>query len=185
MLTHHSPMPPKSPPRSSITNRRHVPLGLVPAKPANDEPYGPAGAGSNMTSASLAFGLGLYVPDGMSAPIVGGCTPPAAASSNVSVALARSEVPPTSDMSMTVTPVGPTSYMWMSAAKVCDMRTFAVTVKSPDPMPDTSTADGYCSAGPTLVGLAGTLKGDELQKLFVCVGSDTLRSGRTSRTVGA
>src|SRR5688500_1374664 len=120
-----------------------------------------------MTSVSVASALGVYVPDGMSAPIVGGCTRPAAASSNVSVALTMSEVPPTSDMSMTVTPLGPTSTMSTSAAKVCDMRTFAVTVKSPDPMPDTSTAEGYCSAGPAFVGLPGTLNEVVLQKLFV------------------
>src|SRR5687768_4658688 len=139
-----------------------------------------------MSSSSIASGLGLYVPDGMSSPRAGGATTPSASSSNVSVATFKSEPRPTSDMSITVTPVGPTSNMSMSAVKVCDIRrTVAVTLKSPAPMPDTSTDDGYNPAGPLVRGPAGTANGVELQKLVVVVGSDTVKSGRTALTVGA
>src|SRR5262245_32496206 len=93
---------------SSITYRLQVPLGLVPLKTERNDP-----AALSAPSLPTKF-VGLNVPETI--PPESG-KPEAAASSKVKLTPTASSEPPTSDMRVTDSPVGPTKSTSMSSGK--------------------------------------------------------------------
>jgi hypothetical protein len=112
---------------------------LVPLKAERAAPYGPAGAGpAKKVSLPVLRFVGLKVPDTIWPPVS-----EAAASSNVSATSETSPPPPTSDISITFCPAGPTTRISMSAGNVW-VRLLSVTVArvTVPVRPDTTMGEG-------------------------------------------
>src|SRR5262245_59045861 len=137
-------------PRSSITYRLQVPLGLVPSKFVSETLAGGAGAGAGKPSETVSTLLGRNEPETIGPPsgIV-----PAASSSSRMLALVMSVPPPTSEMRRVAAPVGPTLMMSTSSGKVWRQPNTPTSMSVMVPViPLTVIVDGYGSAAPTPVG---------------------------------
>src|SRR3954451_16994272 len=119
----HELIEPASSASSSTTYSCQIPFGFVPLNTDSAPPGALDGAGGGNTSPSPSSALvGRKVP-----PTIGSGSGAAASSSNVTVVEALNGAPPTSDISITACPPGPTSIASMSSGESCMTRNRADT----------------------------------------------------------
>src|SRR3954454_4267057 len=134
----HELIEPASSGSSSTTYSCQIPFGFVPLNTDNAPPGAPGGAGAGKTSPlpSSTF-VGRKVP-----PTIGSGSGAAASSLNATAVVESSGAPPTSDISITACPRGPTSMASMSSGASCVSRSRTHTWPTARVSPETAIADG-------------------------------------------